>query len=124
MQLRGYQSIEAEKIIFSPGLGIAGMVDLLIKAPDGRVVVLDWKTSKELKIDNPFQTCLPPIDYLDDANMVHYSLQLSLYQYILMEENYFPDDTEFQRLIVHLMENDYGVYSCRYLEDEVEAMLI
>ena len=124
LQAKKYKPVEAEKIIFSPSLGIAGMVDLLLIDPDGKIVILDWKTSEELKLDNPFQTCLPPIDHLEDANLTHYSLQLSLYQYILMQEGYYPAEQEYRRLIVHLMEDNYKIYSCRFLENEIESLLI
>jgi len=124
LQDKFFESIGAEKIIFSPGLGVAGMIDLLMKDPAGRVVVLDWKTNEELTVNNPFQNCFSPIDHLEDANLNHYALQLSLYQYIMMVEGYFPEGTEFKRIIVHLTEDNHYLYSVKYLEDEIESLLI
>jgi len=121
---KGFKPIEPEKIIFSPSLGIAGMIDLLLWDPAGRLVILDWKTSKEMKLNNPFQTCLSPIEYLDDSNLNHYALQLSLYQYILIAEGYYPEATGYRRMIMHLSENDNKIYACKYLEDEIESLLI
>uniref|UniRef100_A0A6M3K3P2 Putative PD-(D/E)XK nuclease superfamily protein n=1 Tax=viral metagenome TaxID=1070528 RepID=A0A6M3K3P2_9ZZZZ len=121
---KGFLPIEAEKIIFSSRLGLAGTVDLLLKDPAGPVIILDWKTNKELKIENPFETGLPPIDHLEDSNLNHYALQLSIYQYILEAEDYYPAGQEYRRLIVHLTETDNRVYSCKYLKDEIENMLI
>jgi len=124
LQDKYFEPIEAEKIIFSLGLGVAGMIDLLMSSLARQVIILDWKTNSELTTSNPFQNCFPPIDHLEDANLNHYALQLSLYQYILRAENYFPDDTEFKRIIVHLTEDNHYLYSVKYLEDEIEAILI
>lgn len=118
------QPLEPEKIIFSPGLGVAGQIDLLLQDPIRRVIVLDWKTNEGLTLDNPFQNGLSPIDHLEDANLNHYALQLSLYQYIMEVEGYFPEGTEYKRLIVHLTEKDHVLYSVKYLKEEIEAMFI
>ena len=57
---RGYEPIEAEKIIFSPTLGVAGQVDLLMWGPFRTLLILDWKTSENMTLDNPFQFGLGP----------------------------------------------------------------
>lgn len=119
-----FEPIGAEKIIFSARLGLAGMIDLLMLNLARQVIILDWKTNEELTVNNPFQNCFPPIDHLEDANLNHYALQLSLYQYIMMVEGYFPEGTEFKRIIVHLTEDNHYLYSVKYLEDEIESLLI
>ena len=124
LQEKGFKPLEPEKIIFSPGLGIAGMIDLPLLDPAGRLAILDWKTNEGLTLNNPFQECLSPIDHLEDANLNHYALQLSLYQYIIITENYYPEATGYRRMIVHLSENDNKIYFCKYLEDEIESMFI
>ena len=124
LRSKGFEVIEAEKVIFSPVLGIGGMIDLLLRNPAGRVIVFDWKTNEGLTLDNPFQSGLGPLAHLEDSNLIHYTLQLSLYQYILITEGYFPAEQEFQRLIVHLMEDSNQPYLCKYLEEEIESMLI
>jgi len=124
LQEKYFEPIEAEKIIFSPGLGVAGTIDLLMKDPARRVIILDWKTNEELTTSNPFQFGLPPVEDLEDANLNHYALQLSLYQYILEVENYFPAGQEYKRLIVHLTEDNHYLYSVKYLKDKIEDMLI
>jgi len=123
LQEKGFKPLEPEKIIFSPGLGIAGMIDLPLLDPAG-----GWpfglETNEGLTLNNPFQECLSPIDHLEDANLNHYALQLSLYQYIIITENYYPEATGYRRMIVHLSENDNKIYFCKYLEDEIESMFI
>ncbi|MBT4364777.1 MAG: hypothetical protein HN931_04745 [Desulfobacterales bacterium] len=89
--LAKYELVEAEKIVFDPANKIAGTIDLILKDNDnGDIVVFDWKTSKEIKTSNPWQSGRPPIRHLQDCNYNHYSLQLNFYKKILRDENYYP----------------------------------
>lgn len=98
-----YKFIEAEKIIFSPDLGLAGMVDLIMLDPrTGEILILDWKTNEELSSKNFFQSAFSPIEYLQDTHINKYTLQLSLYQFLLDREGYFPDAKGFRRALIHL----------------------
>lgn len=124
LQEKGFEPIEAEKIIFSARLGLAGTIDLLMTDSAGQIIVLDWKSNEKLTLDNPFETCFPPIEHLEDANLNHYALQLSLYQYILETESYFPAGQEYRRFIVHLTEDNHYIYAVKYLRDEIESLLI
>lgn len=124
LEAKGFKAIEAEKIIFSSTLGVAGQIDLLLWTPKKEIGILDWKTSEILTLDNPFQTGLGPLTHLEDANLIHHGLQLSLYQYILEIEDYYPEATGYKRLVVHLMEDCSKPYDCKYLESEIESMVI
>ena len=57
---------------------------------------------------------------MDDCNFNHYSLQLSLYRYIL--ETYYSLEVS-DHLIVHLMENGTKVYHTPYMKDDIVAMI-
>jgi len=120
----GMVVVDAEMIIFSAALGIAGTVDLLLSDNQGYIIILDWKTNKELKSENPWAQGFGPLALLDDCNLNHYILQLSLYQYILEAENYFPAAKGFKRIIVHLTEEWAKPYKVKYMKNEIEAMLI
>ncbi len=124
---RGYIPFATEKIIFSSSLGLSGTIDLIMtKQPDGIFLIIDFKTSEEMLIYNPFQNAFKPINHLEDSNLTHYSLQLNLYQYILESEKYFdfePDIT-FKKIIIHLTENSFVPYVCKDMKDEITAMLI
>ena len=80
----GYHS---ELLLWNHDLEIAGMSDVVIietdKFGDRWVSVLDYKTNREIKQSNKFQKMKYPLDHLDDANYFHYTLQLSLYCYLL-----------------------------------------
>lgn len=70
------------------------------------VVMYDWKRCKEIrKFDFNRQTGYGPCKQIPNANYFHYSLQLSLYKYIL--ENYYSDfvyeDVTYKKIQVDLM---------------------
>jgi len=76
--------IKLEFIVYDEAIGIAGMMDGLffnIKAQEFQIY--DWKTNKEFKLTNNFQTLKTPLSHLDDSHMNLYSLQTSMYKFIL-----------------------------------------
>lgn len=94
--------------------------------------VEDYKTNKILRTEgysdtrHPERMMLGPIDHLPDCEMIHYTLQLSIYQYIL---EYFGFKPGIRR-IIHFPHPIEGlgtpksvVYELPYLREEVEAML-
>lgn len=98
-----YQFIAAEKIVFSPLLGIAGMIDLLMFDPATQeILILDWKQNKGISTENFHQKALEPIDHLQDTHISKYSMQLSLYQHILIRERYYPQAKGYRRALIHL----------------------
>jgi ATP-dependent exoDNAse (exonuclease V) beta subunit len=74
--------------IFDREFRIAGSVDMLYKSPNytennKKLIMVDWKRSKEIKKTNYFEKSFLPIKYIPHANYYHYSLQLNLYKEIL-----------------------------------------
>ena len=69
----------------SSKLGICGMVDqLYYSVPLGGLVIFDWKTNKRLNYNSKFDNwMLDPISHLPECEFTTYSLQLSLYKYII-----------------------------------------
>ena len=57
---------------------------------------------------------------LDDCNYMHYTLQLSLYRYIL-EENYKIKINN--QALIHLTPTEAVVYECDYLKQNIVDML-
>lgn len=76
--------------LFCEQLKLVGTIDC-IATPDpskpSEIIIYDWKRSKEIKRNNPFQRGLVPLQNLEDCNYIHYSLQLNLYKYLL-EKSY------------------------------------
>lgn len=85
--------LQAESIIFSADLELAGTVDLIDRYEGNKADIFDYKTNKALKRNGfwdrekrGYQMMLPPISHLQDCNFIHYSLQQFLYS-IICEEN-------------------------------------
>ena len=118
-----YDLIDAEKVIASIDLKLAGMVDLIGRNKStGALALLDYKTNKSLKMDNPWQTGTGPLIHLQDCNYNHYCLQLNLYQYLIEREGYFEAD-EFERVILHLTSDGYKAYKAPLMRAEIENMV-
>jgi len=85
-----YTFVEAEKIIFSPKILLAGTVDLIMKHKERDCfAVFDWKTSKEIsKVDSYGKKGLLFLNHLDNCNYWHFALQLNIYRWILKTEGY------------------------------------
>ena len=102
--------------VYVEELKLAGQIDAVFRRKsDGAFFIYDWKRAKEIKYENQFQNCLPPIDHLPDTNYWHYTLQLNIHRYIL--ENYYnmpvkdmylivlhPDNKTFRKLRLNRMD--------------------
>ena len=63
-----------------------------------------------------------PLNNLMDCNYIHYSLQLSLYAYLLQQIN--PEFNIKSLKLIHIdHDNKQHEYECEYLKDDVERML-
>jgi hypothetical protein len=111
-------------------LNIAGQADVVIK--DGNdIYILDFKTNaKGIKNKAYFdkqkkrkQCMFYPINNLDDHKMNHYTLQLSLYAWVLQKIN--PEFNIKLLRILHVDGNNKEtIYDLPYLKNEIERMLV
>ena len=109
-------------------LRIAGQIDLLVKNKN-EITICDWKTNKEIKTKGGFDTrskqtakMLYPLNNLDDCNLNHYNLQLSIYAWMVQKMN--PDFVIKDLILVHFDHNlKQTIYKLPYLKDEVERVL-
>jgi hypothetical protein len=67
-------------------VGISGQSDV-VAVCDGKVHISDFKTSKIINYENRFQNMLPPYEHIQDCNWQHYQLQLSLYLWVILQNN-------------------------------------
>lgn len=112
--------VGAEIIVFSPRLGIAGMIDLLMfDKVRRRLLILDWKQNKKLSRHNQWQKAHAPIDHLEDTDINHYSLQLSLYKKIIEMEGYFSKIDIIDLGIIHLKENVFDFIKIESFDYEI-----
>lgn len=96
----GYEIIP-EMLIY--GEGLAGQSDLVLKDHDN-VTIVDWKFTKRIKKDSyeKGETGTSPItSHLVNCNYNTYSLQLSVYAYLLELQGYHPE----RLILVHIDPN-------------------
>ena len=83
----GYRPFRTEVCLFSVGLCVAGQADALYKHEStGHLCLLDWKRTKEIRIDNAWRSLREPLESLADCNGWLYALQLNTYAWILEHE--------------------------------------
>jgi hypothetical protein len=97
-----------EFFLYLPSARIAGQSDR-ITVSGGRVDILDYKEIKTQGFRNReglTQKMLYPLNHLDDCNLNHYTVQLSIYMYIMLKHNplYFPGELTLQHIV---FEEDY-----------------
>ena len=63
-----------------------------------------------------------PLNNLDDVNFWHYTLQLSLYAWMILKANPHME-LEGLYLLHHDHDDNKEVYKCEYKKTEVERML-
>ena len=86
------EGIYPEHMVYLKSAGICGQADRVEVIGD-TIDLYDYKTNKEIKLnaytnwEGITEKMLQPIDHLDDCNYTHYSLQLSIYMYIMLKHN-------------------------------------
>ena len=114
-----------EQIVFDERLQLAGTIDLLLRSKkDGSIIIADWKTNSEIKMENSFEKGLFPIEHVQNCNYFHYALQLNLYQFLLTYSGYYPKDTNFKRMLIHLNDETSNVYMLPDMQNEIKDMMI
>jgi hypothetical protein len=81
-----------EHMVYLKSAKICGQADL-VEIIDGKINITDYKTNKEIK-EKAFTNwegitskMYNPVSHLDDCNLNHYNLQLSIYAYIIKKHN-------------------------------------
>ena len=123
--LERFKLVAAEQIVFSPSMGLAGQIDLLM-ADDAaqQGIIIDWKTnSKITDEEGAFGTMLEPIEHLRNCDVVKYGLQLGLYEKILIDEKYYPEFKGYRKALVHVRESFGKVVKVDDYKSEIERIL-
>lgn len=93
-----------EMMVFSIDLQLSGTIDLLIHEPiKDKWIMADWKTNSSINKSSwgNKKGIHYATRFLDDCNYTHYSLQMSVYQWILEKEYGFGEKIE-DRILLHL----------------------
>jgi len=142
--------IYPEHMVYLKSAGICGQSDL-VEVVNDTVHITDYKTNKKIDI-NSFvnwegisKKMLGPLAHLDDCNLNHYNIQLSIYMYIILKHNpnlkpgkliiqhssvnEKEETDEFGYPIIELSDQgepiirDIEVYELSYLKTEVMSIL-
>jgi ATP-dependent exoDNAse (exonuclease V) beta subunit len=112
--------------IFDEVYKLAGSIDMVYLDPSDlsgkSICIYDWKRSKEIKKNNWFQKCLPPLSHLDDCNYNHYTLQLNVYKFII-ERNYGLRVTQLAIVVLHPNNSNYIKIDIPFMDYEIECMM-
>lgn len=113
--------IREEFIVCKPEWQLCGTIDFLAydMAKD-RIVILDYKTNKEIKRENPFQQCVGALAGLPDCNYITYCAQLSTYKAILEAETSIRIGG---MALVHIRKDGYSVIPCKDLSAQIKEHL-
>lgn len=86
------EGIYPEHLVYLKSAGICGQADL-IEVIGNTFNITDYKTNKEIKEksftnwEGVSEKMEAPLSHLDDCNLNHYNLQLSIYAYIIKKHN-------------------------------------
>lgn len=87
-----FEGIYPEHFMYLESSGICGQSDR-VEVYDNFVTIVDFKTNREIKSEGfknwegLKQMMKPPVNHLEDCNLIHYTLQLSLYMYMILKHN-------------------------------------
>jgi len=119
-----YEFLKAEMIVFSPILKVAGQIDLLMyDEKTNTILIIDWKTNKQISTENFFQNIKKPFEYLQQTALNQYTLQLSLYEFLLKKERYFPRVKNYKRILIHITEKRATPIHLEFFEYEINQIL-
>jgi len=86
------EGIYPEHFAYLKSAGICGQADR-VEVYSGKVNIHDYKTNKEIKTkgfknwEGVTDRMLAPLEHLDNCNLIHYTLQMSIYMYIILKHN-------------------------------------
>ncbi len=138
-----------EHFVYLKSLGICGQADL-VEIVNGVINITDYKTNKEIKEkgftnwEGITSKMYNPVSNLDDCNLNHYNLQLSIYAYIIKKHNpklkigkLTVQHVKFQKVgeddngypITKIVNGDPAIdeikmYELPYLKDEVNSLIM
>ena len=124
------EPFRSEWRIFDEKYNIAGTIDLLAKNGENSFDIYDWKRSKKIIntfntlpiTSNQWQSGIGKLNQIDDTSYNRYTLQQSLYRYIL-EENYGLIINNMFLIVLYPEYDRYYKLSVPYLKNEIEYIL-
>lgn len=117
------EAFRTEWYIFYDILKLSGSIDIVFKNKDGTLSIGDWKRTKNLYY-NSFRNEKGkfPINYLDDCNYIHYSLQLNMYK-IILEKVYGKKVKELFLVVLYPENDNYKKINIEIMDKEANYLL-
>lgn len=107
--------IYPEHFVYLKSALICGQADR-VEVVGNKVNVYDYKTNKKMR--EPYtnwegvtKTMLGPVSHIEDSDLMHYALQMSIYMYIILKHNHSlkPGKLEILHILFEVEEEDeYG----------------
>jgi len=117
----GLTPFRAEVNLYSSSLQVAGQADLLMRDSSNRIVILDWKRSRDIRFDNKFGHLKYPLEHLPETNYWLYSLQLNMYGYML-EGEYDMTVVGYYLAVVHPDIDTPRLIFCPRMDQEMKLI--
>ena len=115
--------LKSEFVVGDKESGICGTLDnLSYNKKTKKLVIFDYKTNKEIKTENPRgDSLLAPFKYLQNCELVKYSLQIWLYKLII--ERNTPFEVGDGHVVWVAGKDNYELISVLDLKKEAEIIL-
>lgn len=119
-----------EHLVYLNSAKLCGQADR-VEVVNGVVNIYDYKTNKEIKTE-PYidwegkrKTLKSPIDNVDDCSLMHYTLQLSIYMYMILKHNHHlkPGKLEIHHIVFEVESNDEYGYPKTATDDRGEPIV-
>jgi len=78
-----FNPYRTEWLVYDIDYLISGSIDFVLCDSKNNFILIDWKRSKEIKTENPWENGFSPLSHLENCNYNHYMLQLNIYRHIL-----------------------------------------
>ena len=109
--------------VWSEEYKLAGSIDMVFyRKSDDSYVIYDWKRSKEIKMENSWESGYDPVSHLPNTNYWHYTLQLNTYRWFL--ETYYGLKISDMYIVIFYPDNaNYQRFRLNRLDTEIQDML-
>lgn len=109
--------IYPEHMVYLKSAKLCGQADR-VEVVAGEVNIYDYKTNKEIKTkaytnwEGVTNKLSGPLSHVDDCNLMHYALQLSIYMYIILKHNHSlkPGKLQIHHIIFEVEDEDENGY--------------
>ena len=110
--------------VWSEEYKLAGSIDMVFyRKSDDSYVIYDWKRSKEIKMENSWESGYDPVSHLPNTNYWHYTLQLNTYRWFL--ETYYSLKISDMYIVIFYPDNaNYQRFRLNRLDTEIQDMLV